>query len=32
MLGELIEYADTTELFSNPKKEKTEQYVTGRFG
>jgi phosphate transport system ATP-binding protein len=32
MLGELVEYADTTELFSNPKKEKTEQYVTGRFG
>jgi phosphate transport system ATP-binding protein len=32
MLGELIEYADTSELFSNPKKEKTEQYITGRFG
>ena len=32
MLGELVEYGDTVEIFSNPKKEKTEQYITGRFG
>jgi phosphate transport system ATP-binding protein len=32
MLGELIEFGDTVEVFSNPKKEKTEQYITGRFG
>jgi phosphate transport system ATP-binding protein len=32
MLGELIEYAETNEIFMNPKKKMTEDYVTGRFG
>ena len=32
LLGELIEYGETTELFANPKKPKTEEYITGRFG
>lgn len=32
LLGELIEYEDTDSIFSNPKKEKTEEYITGRFG
>lgn len=32
LLGELIEYGDTEELFSNPKEKKTEDYITGRFG
>lgn len=31
-LGELIEYNDTTMMFTNPKEEKTQNYITGRFG
>ena len=31
-LGELIEYGDTDRLFTNPREERTEQYITGRFG
>jgi phosphate transport system ATP-binding protein len=31
-LGELIEYNDTKELFMNPKQERTQNYITGRFG
>lgn len=30
--GALVEYAPTTELFSNPKDKRTEDYITGRFG
>ncbi|MDX1523062.1 MAG: phosphate ABC transporter ATP-binding protein, partial [Anaerolineae bacterium] len=30
--GELIEYGPTEELFTNPKDERTEDYITGRFG
>lgn len=32
LLGEIIEYNDTTELFSRPQNKKTEEYITGRFG
>ena len=32
LLGELIEYGNTQQMFSNPKKKKTEDYITGRFG
>ncbi len=32
MLGELVEFDKTEELFSRPKKKKTEDYITGRFG
>lgn len=32
LLGEVIEYSDTTQLFSMPKNKKTEDYITGRFG
>ena len=32
MLGELVEYNDTTTMFTNPSKEITEEYITGRFG
>jgi phosphate transport system ATP-binding protein len=32
MLGELIEYNDTKKIFLNPDKEKTQNYITGRFG
>lgn len=31
-LGELVEYEETRTLFTNPKKEKTQKYITGRFG
>ncbi|SHI88206.1 phosphate ABC transporter ATP-binding protein, PhoT family (TC 3.A.1.7.1) [Rubritalea squalenifaciens DSM 18772] len=31
-LGELIEYADTTKIFSNPSNKQTEDYISGRFG
>ena len=30
--GEMIEVATTSEIFSNPKDQRTENYVTGRFG
>lgn len=32
LLGEIIEYADTIEMFNQPKDERTERYITGRFG
>lgn len=32
LLGEMLEFAPTQELFSNPKNEKCERYITGRFG
>jgi phosphate transport system ATP-binding protein len=30
--GELIEYGDTREIFTNPTDKRTEDYITGRFG
>ncbi|HAZ32169.1 MAG TPA: phosphate ABC transporter ATP-binding protein, partial [Dehalococcoidia bacterium] len=32
LLGEMVEYGSTSELFSRPKDKRTEGYVTGRFG
>jgi len=32
LVGEVVEYAPTTELFSSPKDSRTEDYITGRFG
>lgn len=32
LLGDLVEFGETSQLFTNPKESKTEQYVTGRFG
>ena len=32
LMGELIEYGDTEEIFEKPKEKKTEDYITGRFG
>ena len=32
LLGDLIEYGNTEQLFSQPKEKKTEDYITGRFG
>ena len=31
-LGDLIEYGATEQIFSNPGKQQTEDYITGRFG
>jgi phosphate transport system ATP-binding protein len=31
-MGDLIEYGNTDQLFTNPKEERTESYITGRFG
>jgi phosphate transport system ATP-binding protein len=31
-MGELIEYGETDRLFTNPSEERTEAYITGRFG
>lgn len=32
LLGEVIEYGDTHQIFSTPKNKKTEDYISGRFG
>ncbi len=32
LMGELIEFADTKTIFTNPSDSRTEDYVTGRFG
>lgn len=32
LLGEVIEYGETEQIFSMPKEKKTEDYITGRFG
>ena len=32
LVGEMVEYAQTEELFSRPKDKRTEDYITGRFG
>lgn len=31
-LGELIEFGQTRKIFTNPEKESTQNYITGRFG
>lgn len=32
LLGELVEFGKTAEIFSQPKDKRTEDYITGRFG
>lgn len=32
LLGEVVEYGDTEQMFSVPKDKRTEDYITGRFG
>ncbi len=32
LLGELVEYGRTDEIFTMPKNKKTEEYISGRFG
>jgi len=31
-LGEIIEFGETEQIFSNPREQRTQDYVTGRFG
>ncbi|MFQ5746970.1 MAG: phosphate ABC transporter ATP-binding protein PstB [Gemmatimonadota bacterium] len=31
-MGELVEFGETEQIFTNPVEERTEQYITGRFG
>ena len=31
-LGEMVEYGNTKKIFTNPEKEATQNYITGRFG
>ncbi|MBO8462510.1 MAG: phosphate ABC transporter ATP-binding protein [Firmicutes bacterium] len=32
LMGEMVEYGDTEQVFSMPKDKRTEDYITGRFG
>jgi phosphate transport system ATP-binding protein len=32
LMGDLVEYAETSEIFSRPRDQRTEDYITGRFG
>lgn len=32
LLGELVEYGQTEQMFSQPRDKRTEDYITGRFG
>jgi len=32
LLGDLIEFGNTKQIFTNPKEKRTEDYITGRFG
>lgn len=31
-LGDLVEFGESSQMFTNPKEQKTENYITGRFG
>jgi phosphate transport system ATP-binding protein len=31
-LGELVEFDETSKIFTNPKEQRTQDYITGRFG
>ena len=32
LLGEVVEFGETEQIFSMPRNKKTEDYITGRFG
>ena len=32
LMGELVELGRTNDMFTNPREERTEAYITGRFG
>ena len=31
-LGKMVEYGETSQIFTNPLKERTKDYITGRYG
>jgi phosphate transport system ATP-binding protein len=31
-IGRLVEFAPTSQIFTNPSEKRTEDYITGRFG
>jgi phosphate transport system ATP-binding protein len=31
-MGDMVEFGDTDQLFTNPTKKQTEDYITGRYG
>jgi phosphate transport system ATP-binding protein len=31
-LGELVEYGKTSDMFTNPREQRTQDYITGRYG
>ena len=31
-LGSLVEYGETSQIFTNPREERTKDYITGRYG
>jgi phosphate transport system ATP-binding protein len=31
-LGKIVEYGDTETIFTNPREERTKDYITGRYG
>jgi len=31
-LGEMVEFDETTRMFTSPREKRTQDYVTGRFG
>ena len=32
LLGDLVEFGETDQIFDRPKDKRTEDYITGRFG
>jgi phosphate transport system ATP-binding protein len=32
LMGEMVESGETDQIFTNPRDQRTEQYITGRFG
>jgi len=32
LMGDIIEHANTLDIFMNPKRKETEMYITGRYG
>jgi phosphate transport system ATP-binding protein len=32
LVGDMVEYGETKQIFSYPKDKRTEDYITGRFG
>jgi phosphate transport system ATP-binding protein len=31
-LGEMVEYGETSQVFTSPRDKRTQDYITGRFG